>query len=252
MGFPYFLTALLVAVPTLLHATDHLSRRPSLENSDLVYDRPAASPDAGQPIGNGRMGTMVWTSPDAIHLQINRVDVFAVNRDHQGQPGQRGSATDYCGGMAGVVVHVGSQPFAPSEKPFRQRLSLENAECEIEGMGLQVRCFISADSDVLVMEVDDRRASPQRLKVTVSMLRQPEVRAGENIATSTFREDQSRIVLTQRFRERDYHNASAVAVGVAGNGAVIDQASATSRTLVLPTSQKKHVILTSSGGNPCP
>ena len=81
MGFPYFLTALLVAVPTLLHAADHLSRRPSLENSDLVYDRPAASPDAGQPIGNGRMGTMVWTTPGAIELQINRVDVFAVNRD---------------------------------------------------------------------------------------------------------------------------------------------------------------------------
>jgi hypothetical protein len=96
------------------------------------------------------------------------------------------------------------------------------------------------------MEVDDRRASPERLKVTVSMLRQPEVRAGKNIATSTFREDQSRVVLTQRFREQDYHNASAVAVGVAGNGAVIDQPSATSRTLVLPTAQKKQVILISS------
>ena len=53
-------------------------------------------------------------------------------------------------------------------------------------------------------------------------------------------------MLTQRFRERDYHNASAVAVGVAGNGAVIDQTSATSRTLVLPAAQKKHVILISS------
>ena len=246
MRFPYLLTALLVAVPTVLHAADHLSGRPSLENSDLVYDQPAASPDAGQPIGNGRMGTMVWTSPDAVHLQINRVDVFAVNRDHRGRPGQRGSVTDYCGGIAGIVVHAGGESFAPGGRPFRQRLSLDNAECAIEAEGLQVRCFVSADSDVLVMEVDDRRASPQRLKVAVSMLRQPEVRAGENIATSTFREDQSRIVLTQRFRERDYHNASAVAVGVAGNGAVIDQTSATSRTLVLPTAQKKHVILISS------
>jgi hypothetical protein len=247
MTFPYaLLTVLLVAVPTVLQATDHLSDGPSLENSDLVYEQPVKSPDAGHPIGNGRMGTMVWTSPDAIHLQINRVDVFAVNRDHQGRPGQVGSATDYCGGIAGVVVHVGGQPFAPGKKSFRQRLSLAGAECMIEGLGLQVRCFISADSDVLVMEVDDRRASPERLKVTVSMLRQPEVRAGENIATSTFREDQSRIVLTQRFREREYHNASAVAVGVAGNGAVIDQPSETSRTLVLPAAPKKQVILISS------
>jgi hypothetical protein len=240
------LTALLLTLLAAAHAADPVTTQARWENSELIYEQPAMSPDAGQPIGNGRMGTMLWTSPDAIHLQINRVDVFAVNRDHQGQPGQRGSATDYCGGIAAVVVHVGGQPFAPGEKSFRQRLSLESAECAIESTSLHVRCFISADSDVLVMEVDDRRASPERLKVTVSMLRKPEVRAGENIATCTFSENQSRIVLTQRFRERDYHNASAVAVGVAGNGAVIDQPSSTSRTLVLPAAQKKQVILISS------
>ena len=37
MRSPYLFTALLVAVPTVLHAADHLSDRPSLENSDLVY-----------------------------------------------------------------------------------------------------------------------------------------------------------------------------------------------------------------------
>lgn len=246
MRFPYFLTALLTAVPTVLHAADHLTGRPSLENSDLVYDQPAASPDAGQPIGNGRMGTMVWTSPDAIHLQINRVDVFAVNCNHQGQPGQRGSATDYCGGIASVVVHVGGQPFAPGEPSFRQRLSLENAECTIESQGLQVRCFVAADSDVLVVEVDDQRAAPEPLQVTVSMLRSPEVRAGENVATCIFADDPRRIVLTQQFRERDYFNASAVAVGVGGNGAEIAATNATSRTLILPASQNKRVILVSS------
>ncbi|MCU0873302.1 MAG: DUF5703 domain-containing protein, partial [Pirellulaceae bacterium] len=247
MRFPFILlVALLLAPPAILDGADDVDPQELVSPSDLLYERPAATPAAGQPIGNGRMGTMVWTSPDAIHLQINRVDVFAVNRDHQGQPGQRGSATDYCGGIAGVVVHVGGQPFAPGEKSFRQRLSLENAECEVEGAGLRVRCFISADSDVLVMEVDDRRASPERLNVTVSTLRQPEVRAGENIATCTFGEDQSRIVLTQQFRERDYYNASAVAVGVAGNGAVSDQRSATSRTLVLPAEPKKQVIQISS------
>ena len=240
------LTALLLAVPAVLHAADPMNDQPRHANCDLVYDQPAASPDAGQPIGNGRMGTMVWTSPDAIHLQINRADVFAVNCDHQGQPGQRGSVTDYCGGIASVVVHVGGQPFAPGGKSFRQRLSLENAECAIESTSLRVGCFISADSDVLVMEIDDQRESPDRLKVTVSMLRNPEVKAGENIARSTFSEDPSRIVLTQRFRERDYHNASAVAVGVAGSGAEMELTSVTSRTLVLPTAQKKHVILISS------
>lgn len=240
------LVVLCLAVPNGLWAADSAVSAPSEVNSDIAYDQPASAPDAGHPIGNGRMGTMVWTSPDAIHFQINRADVFAVNRDHQGRPGQIGSATDYCGGIAGVVVHTGGQPFAPGEKSFRQRLSLDNAECVIESTGLSVRCFISADSDILVMEVDDRRASPQRLKVTVSMLRSPEVIAGQNIATSAFSEVPSRIVLSQRFRERDYFNASAIAVGVAGDGVEIEQTAATDRTLVLPAAQKKQVILISS------
>lgn len=238
---------LLLAPPATQDGAGAVYPQEFVSPSDLLYDRPAETPAAGQPVGNGRMGTMVWTSPDAIHLQINRVDVFAVNRDHQGQPGQRGSATDYCGDIASVVVHVGGRPFAPSEKEFRQRLALENAECAIEGLGLRVRCFVSAVSDVLVLEIDDRRAAPERLKVTVSMLRNPEVRAGENIATSTFSDDPSRIVLTQRFQERDYYNASAVAVAVAGgDGPEIDGTSPTSRMLVLPAAQSRRVILISS------
>jgi hypothetical protein len=96
------------------------------------------------------------------------------------------------------------------------------------------------------MEVDDRRESPQPLKVTVSMFRNPEVRTGEHGATSTFTEAPSRIVLRQRFRERDYHHASAIVVGVAGGGAEIEQTSATSRTLILPATQGRRVILISS------
>jgi hypothetical protein len=235
-----------LAAPNGLHAADPTDFPPGEVRSDLIYSQPAETPDAGSPIGNGRMGTMVWTSPEAIHLQVNRADVFAVNRDHQGRPGQIGSGTDYCGGIAGVVVHVGGQPFVPGAKSFRQRLSLDSAECAIESMGLSVRCFISAESDVLVMEIEDRRQSPERVNVTVSMLRSPEVVAGENVARSAFSEVQSRIVLTQRFRERDYHNASAVAVGIAGDGAEIVPTSDTSRTLVLPAAPKKQVILISS------
>jgi len=177
------LVALLLTSPFAAHAADPAISQPRWENSQLIYAQPASSPDAGQPIGNGRMGSMVWTSPEALHLQINRVDVFAVNRDHQGMPGQRGSATDYCGGIAGVTVQFGGQPFAPGGTSFRQRLSLENAECVVEGEGLQVRCFVSAVADVLVMEIDDRRGLPEPLKVMVSRLREPEVIADEHIAT---------------------------------------------------------------------
>jgi hypothetical protein len=216
-----------------------------VSRSNLVYDKPAESADAGQPIGNGRMGTMVWTSPTAIHLQINRVDVFAVNCDHLGRPGQVGSATDYCGGIASVTIDVGSQAFAAGEeKPFRQQLSLANAECSIEGIDFQVHTFVSAAHDVLVMELDDRRPQPEPIQVAVSMLRPPEVITGDHIATTRFVDDPKRIALMQQFREREYYNASAVHVGVAkGEPVAVEPSSERMRTLVLPAANGKRIVL---------
>jgi hypothetical protein len=191
------------------------------------------------------MGTMVWTSPTAIHLQINRVDVFAVNCDHLGRPGQVGSATDYCGGIASVTIDVGSQAFAAGEeKPFRQQLSLANAECSIEGIDFQVHTFVSAAHDVLVMELDDRRPQPEPIQVAVSMLRPPEVITGDHIATTRFVDDPKRIALMQQFREREYYNASAVHVGVAkGEPVAVEPSSERMRTLVLPAANGKRIVL---------
>jgi hypothetical protein len=213
--------------------------------SDLVYDKPAEQPDAGQPIGNGRMGTMVWTSPNAIHLQINRVDVFAVNCNHLGRPGQVGSETDYCGGIASVTIDVGSQAFAAGEeKSFRQTLSLANAECSIEGHDFQMNSFVSSAHDVLVMELDDRRSQPEPIQVAVSMLRPPEVITGDHIATTRFVDDPKRIALMQQFREREYYNASAVHVGVAkGEPVAVEPSSERMRTLVLPAANGKRIVL---------
>lgn len=236
------LIALCAADQPTQEAVVHISGSHAVvSRSDIVYDKPAGKPDAGQPIGNGRMGTMVWTSPNAIHLQISRVDVFAVNCNHLGQ---RGGATDYCGGIAGVTVDVGSRSFAAGDSAFLQKLSLANAECTIEGADFQVRTFVSAADDVLVMELDDRRPMPEPIKVAVSMLRAPEVTAGENIATTSFVDGPNRIALMQRFRERDYYNASALYVGLAkGEPSAIEQNSETLRTIVLPAAHGKRVVL---------
>ena len=51
--------------------------RALVSQSDLLYQSPAAQSIEGQPIGNGRMGTLVWSTANAIHFQINRGDVFA-------------------------------------------------------------------------------------------------------------------------------------------------------------------------------
>jgi hypothetical protein len=50
-----------------------------ISRADLDYNEPARRSEEGMPVGNGRMGSMVWTSPTQLRFQINRVDVFAAD-----------------------------------------------------------------------------------------------------------------------------------------------------------------------------
>ncbi len=135
-----------------------------VSESDLVYRKPAVAPYDGLPVGNGRMGTLVWTTPGSVQFQINRGDVFAVGRNHQSHQawplGPKGGTVDYCGGCAKVTVDLGGELFTESEI-FEQRLSLYEAEVTVRGKGVNIRCFISSVSDILVMEIDDRRPEPR-------------------------------------------------------------------------------------------
>ena len=56
-----------------------------IESSGIVLDAPTDRPNEGLPIGNGRMGTLVWTALSSLEFQLNRVDVFAVNRNAAGE-----------------------------------------------------------------------------------------------------------------------------------------------------------------------
>src|SRR5882724_8333342 len=48
-----------------------------VSRADITYDQPVTRSEEGLPVGNGRMGSLVWTTPSALKFQINRVDVFA-------------------------------------------------------------------------------------------------------------------------------------------------------------------------------
>lgn len=43
------------------------------------YSEDGVLPEDGMPVGTGRMGTLVWLTPNALHMQINRVDVFGMD-----------------------------------------------------------------------------------------------------------------------------------------------------------------------------
>ena len=48
-----------------------------VSSADITLNRPVSRREAGLPIGNGRMGSLVWTTPSAMKFQINHTDVYA-------------------------------------------------------------------------------------------------------------------------------------------------------------------------------
>jgi hypothetical protein len=188
--------------------------RDLVSSSDLIYPKPAAAPYDGQPIGNGRMGTLVWTTPGSVCFQINRVDVFAVGRNHQGDQawplGPKGGHVDYCGGCAAVTIDLGGSVFEPGAG-FEQRLSLFDAEEAIRGNGVTVQCFVSSAEDVLAVQIIDNRPSPQPVRLTIGHWRLPEVKTGKHLARWEKVEKDGITLISQQFEEKEFYCSSAVA-----------------------------------------
>jgi hypothetical protein len=213
---------------------------------DIVLNRPVHHPSEGMPIGNGRMGTMMWTAPGSIEFQINRVDVFAVNRHAGGAhfPG----GTDYCGGCARLSIVVGGEPFR-AETGFEQRLSLTEARCDVQGEGVRSVSWVAANDDALVVTVTDERKSPRPIEVTLAMWREPEVRTGEHTAAYSFREEADRVAVVQTFREADHFCASAVAIASPGNDTQIVKVDTRCRVLRLAAARGSRTVLAVSAAS---
>ena len=219
--------------------------RALVSRADLVYRSPSPKGEDGTPIGNGRMGTMVWNSDSAVYFQINRSDVFAVNRTHRGP--QQGP-TDYCGGCAQVLLDVG-EPVFGGAVPFLQQLSLYDAECTVVAGEVTIRGFVSSCADVLVLEIDDQRATPRTLRVTLSLWRENAVRTGDHLATCEVSEKQGTLYAVQRYREGDYTCGSAVAISVPQGDATVERKDERTISLVLPPGNGKRTILIASSAS---
>ena len=216
-----------------------------VSRADLIYRQPVEHGNQGHPIGNGRMGTMVWTTPDAVRLRINRSDVFAVNGNHKGD---KAGPADYWGGCAQIRVDVGGDVFRKREG-FAQHLSLYDAEDVIEGDGVRVRCFVASGCDVLALEIDDRRPKPQALRVDLAMWRDPVVVNGDHTARYDFHDLPGTAALVQTFTEAEYFCGSAVAAQVVGVEEVGDVTSDRCHSIGVPAASGKRLILISSAAS---
>lgn len=202
-----------------------------VSRADLNYDKPASRSEEGMPVGNGRMGSLVWTSPSALKFQINRADVFAEDSSTASFPR---ADTDYASGCGYVDINLtesGDDVF--SGLNFRQHLSVYKGLMTADGEGVSARVLAWPEHDVMAVEIDDERRQPESINIDLRMLRYVMqgiagknyplteqhavmVQTAEQSATSRLDIRGGRILLTQEFREHNFHDASGIAIGVVG------------------------------------
>jgi len=220
--------------------------RKLVSRADLTYDKPVSHSEAGLPVGNGRMGSLVWTSPTALKFQINRVDVYANNgATNSFNRRNRGfDVSDHCSGCGFVdvdVVDFGEDVF--SEEGTWQHLSVYDAQVKIEGKGIKARVLAWHEHDVMAIEIEDRREQPSTINTHLRMLRPAVVVTKHHTATSKLEIREDKIILTQEFTEGDYFCSSAVAIGIVGRRAKANLSNEAEVRLAVEPGQGTFTIL---------
>jgi hypothetical protein len=185
-----------------------------VSRADLSFDSTFDISDNGLPIGNGTMGSLIWTSPHALKFQINRVDVYPNGcqtnsffiRDHDYSYG--------CGFVDIEMVDFGKEVFP--KDGTRQRLAVYNGLATVAGDGVETESTAWQKGDVFAVRIDDRRRIPGTIRARLRTMRPRVVDTYNHRAVSDLLIRDGRVALRQTFREDDYYAASAVVVAVTG------------------------------------
>ncbi len=185
-----------------------------VSKSDLLYTSPVKRSEEGMPVGNGVMGSLVWTTPSSLKMQINRVDVFANDASSDNFYERH---TDYCCGLGFVdfdFIKAGESIF--SSPGFSQHLSCFNGLVTVNGDGVKAEIFAWAENDVMAVRITSVEEIPSPVVVNLRSLRPLIVRKGDHHATSVLKIENNQLVLTQKFTEKKYYCGSALSI-VASN-----------------------------------
>jgi hypothetical protein len=188
-----------------------------ISRADLHYQKPVDRSEAGMPLGNGRMGSLVWTSPTALKLQINRVDVFASNRNTSSFNYRESDYGHGCGFLDIDFVDYGEDIFTDQTQ---QRLGLYDGLMTVKANNIDIDVLAWQDQDVMAFQIEDKRSTPTAINVKLRMLRPPEVFTKNHSAISTLEQQNGYIVLKQEFKEGAYYCTSAVVVGASGRASM--------------------------------
>jgi hypothetical protein len=140
-----------------------------VSRADLTYDKAVPRSEEGLPVGNGTMGSLVWTWPSALKFQINRVDLYA-NNSYTNSFNRRD--WDYafgCGYVDIDFVDFGEDVF-PEERTV-QHLSIYDGFVTVEGKGVSARMLAWHARDVMAVEITDNRKQPTTINTNLRMLR---------------------------------------------------------------------------------
>jgi len=208
-----------------------MERERRVARADLDYATPVTHSEEGMPIGNGRTGTLVWTTPAALHFQINRVDLFCMGNNSRSFPFGHNAYSSGCGYVDLSLEGYGDDIFTGSA--FKQHLSVNDGLTTVTGNGVISRALAWNDGDVIAIETDDQRDQPAAVNIDLRLMRYrmdyvpqksyellsrhaTQVKTGAHTAGSRLEIRDGRIILVQEFREGDFYSASAVAIGVTG------------------------------------
>lgn len=231
-----------------------IDRQALIARAGLTLNKPVSRSEEGLPIGNGRMGTLLWTEGDTLRMQINRVDVFGNSCVTTSFP-QRNS--DYCGGCGFVNINFSGPPDKDGEKAAkvftadrcRQHLSCYDGLATIEGNGVKVEAQAWNEQDVIALRITDDRTAANRgspISIDLRMLRPPVTKRFNHTATSEFDVRLDRAALTQEFTEGDYYCASSMAVSVSDHRAAAKQIDDQTVRLTLSPGVKTVTVYISS------
>ena len=240
--------------------------RKLVSRADLTYEKQVQVSEGGLPVGNGIMGSVVWTTPKQIRFQVNRTDVYAVNRNSHSFPETDG---DYAYATGYVDIDFGGfgDDTFPSDRT-RQHLSVYDGDISVEGNKVAARILAWPDRNVIAIQVTDNRDQPGAIFPTLRTIRPRAVQTRNHWAISLVSADRGRILLRQQFMEGDdlnrrfvlvpkasdirnkvHFDASSLAVGVFGRPAQVLPGNETEIRLAVKPGKGSFTILVSSAAS---